>query len=50
MLTEVDTSTYNKHFQVNPNPFISEAFIELNKSKADRVVRLIDDNGKSIMG
>ena len=50
MLIEVDTSTYNKHFPVNPNPFISEAFIELNKRKADKVVRLIDNSDKPVMG
>jgi len=50
MLIEVDASTYNKHFPGNPNPFISEAFIELNKRKADKVVRLIDDSDKAVMG
>ena len=39
MLIEVDTSTYNKHFPVNPNPFISEAFIELNKRSGKRFSR-----------
>jgi hypothetical protein len=34
MLVEVDTSTYNKHFLVNSNPFLAEDFIELNKRKA----------------
>ena len=35
-LIEADATIYNKHFPVNPNPFISEAFIELNRRKAEK--------------
>jgi hypothetical protein len=50
MLTEVDLATYSKFFTVNPHPFISEPFIELNKRKTERVVRLIDDGEKVGIG
>jgi hypothetical protein len=50
MLIEVDASIYKKQFQSNPHPFISEAFIELNKRKAEKVVRLIDNSDKAVIG
>jgi hypothetical protein len=48
MLIETDSKTYYKYFPVNPHQYISEPFIELNKGKAERIVRLIDiiDTGK----
>jgi hypothetical protein len=50
MLIEIDANSYSKHFRIDPNPFISEAFIEINKRKADKVVRLIDDSDQAVMG
>ncbi len=50
MLIEVDAGTYTRHFPVNPNPFISDAFIELNKRKTERIVRLIDEGDKKEIG
>jgi hypothetical protein len=50
MLVEVDTSTYNKHFLVNSNPFLAEDFIELNKRKADKIIRLVNDSDKAGIG
>ena len=50
MLINVDSKTYNKYFPANSHPFISDSFIELNKKKCERVVRLIDDTNKPGIG
>jgi hypothetical protein len=50
MLIEVDRNSYIKYFPGNSNPFISEAFIELNKDKVEKVVHLIDDGDKAVIG
>jgi hypothetical protein len=50
MLIEVDSKTYSKYFLLNPHPFIAEQFVELNRAKAERVVRLVTDNNKPMIG
>jgi hypothetical protein len=50
MLIEADCKTYSIHFPLNINPFISFAFIDLNKSKVERIVHLIDNGDKIFMG
>lgn len=50
MLIEVDQQTYSRCFPVNPHSFITEPFIELNKWKVERIIRLIDDLGKPVIG
>lgn len=50
MLFEVDTNTYNEYFPASPHPFISEPFIELNKGKVEKVVRLVADTQKPVIG
>lgn len=50
MLIEVDAKTFGEYFPTNPNPFISKAFIELNREKADKVVWLVGDKGKPRIG
>lgn len=50
MLIEANVKKYKHYFPVNNHPFISESFIELNKGKAERVVRLIEDTRKPGMG
>jgi hypothetical protein len=50
MLIEVDKITYKRYFPVDPHPFISEQFIELNKGKVDKIIRLIDDCKKPVIG
>ena len=50
MLVEVDLKTYGRYFPSYPHPFISEPFIELNKRKTERIVRLVEDSGKPIIG
>ncbi len=44
MLIEVDPKTYSEFFRVDPHPFISEKFIELNRKKTEKIVRLIEKN------
>lgn len=50
MLIDVDAKTYSGFFPSNPNPFISDPFIELNKGKTERVIRLADDGEKPGIG
>lgn len=50
MLIEVDIETYNHYFPVNPHPFLSAAFIELNKNKVDKIIRLVDSSSKPVLG
>lgn len=50
MLIEVNSKTYREYFPANPHPFISEPFIELNKGKAERVIRLVDNGDKAVIG
>ena len=48
MLVEVSRDLYRRHFPVDSNPYISEAFIELVKGKVDRVIRLMKSDDNSI--
>lgn len=50
MLTEVDSKVYCHHFPFSPHPYISDAFIELNITKVDKIVRLLADNSKVSIG
>ena len=50
MLIEIDSERYRKLFPLDPHPFVSKSFIELNKSKADRIVYLIIDSDKPEIG
>lgn len=50
MLIEVDAKTFEQYFNNEVNPFISKAFIELNKAKVEKVVRLIEDTDKPEIG
>lgn len=50
MLIEVDSKTYSAYFPKNPHQFISEPFIELNKHKAEKVIRLISDGDNVSIG
>lgn len=50
MLIEVDSTTYGKLFPINPHPFNCEAFIEINKGKAERILRLVDNKEKAGIG
>ena len=50
MLFDVSPKVYYTHFSENPHPYISSAFIELNKNKTDRVVRLLENETKVSIG
>lgn len=50
MIVDVDLITFRHFFQIDPHPFISQGFIEINKSKADKVIRLLDDGERKMMG
>src|SRR5512133_2167864 len=50
MLIECSTIDYKKLFPVNPNPFITEDFLELNKKKTEGLFRLINDADKPSLG
>ena len=50
MLIDVDTKEYRRFFPSDPHPFVSESFIELNKVKTEKIIRLVEDSGKPAMG
>lgn len=50
MLVEIDSKAFHKFFPVNPHPFISEQFIELNKGKVEKVLWLINDCDSPTIG
>lgn len=50
MLVEVIDKDYRQKFPASPHPYISEQFIEQIKSKADQVVKLMEDNEKVSLG
>ena len=50
MVIEISAQEYKRHFNLNPHPFISEQFIELNSWKVEEVVRLVNDNEKFSIG
>lgn len=50
MLVEVIDKDYRQKFPASPHPYISEQFIEQIKSKADQVVKLMEDHEKVSLG
>lgn len=50
MLSEVDSKSYARFFPSNPHPFISGPFLELNKGKCERIIRLVEEKEKPGMG
>lgn len=44
MLVDISEKDYKNHFPLDPNPFVSEVFINLTKHKVDRIVRLVDSD------
>jgi len=50
MLIDTDKNTFRKYFPVDPNPFITEKFIELNSHKADRIIRLVEESAEPVIG
>ena len=47
MLIDISEKDYLNYFPKDPNPFVSEGFINLTKHKVDKVVRLVD-SGKDV--
>lgn len=47
MLIDISEKKYRNYFPKDPNPFISDGFINLTKHKVDKVVRLVD-SGKDV--
>jgi len=50
MLVEVDAKEYFSYFVTDPNPFISSAFIQLNKKKTDKIIGLVSDKSTKELG
>ena len=48
MLIDTTKSLYRRYFGTDPSPFISEEFLGLVENKTDQLIRLIDENDKSI--
>jgi len=49
-LKNIDAKEYQHFFPQDPNPFISEKFIQLNAHKVDRIVRLVQESDKVQIG
>jgi hypothetical protein len=49
-LRNIDAKEYNYFFPQDPNPFISEKFIQLNAHKVDHIVRLVPETEKVQIG
>lgn len=50
MLIEVDAKTFEQYFCNEAHPFNSNAFIELNKAKVEKIVRLVENTDKPEIG
>lgn len=50
MLTEVDAKSFQQFFPVHPHPFIAASFLDLNSNKVDRLLFLVEDEGKPEIG
>jgi len=50
MLIEISEKEFHHRFNSDPHPFLSAQFIELNKEKADKIVRLVEDKKKPSIG
>lgn len=50
MLFEVNSEEYKRSFNHDPNPFISIPYIQLNSDKVDKLVYLVNNRDKSIIG
>lgn len=48
MLSDISQKEYKNYFPFDPNPFISEKFIDHNSYKVDKIVRLIDTDTKDV--
>lgn len=48
MLTDITKTLYRRYFDTDPSPFISEAFLGLVENKTKRLIRLMDEEEKSI--
>ena len=49
-MINVSVNEFKHRFSLDPHPFISEKFIDLNKNKAGKIVRLIEDKPKVGIG
>lgn len=50
MLKEVNEDVFRHIFPADPHPFVSKSFIDLNSTKVDRIVWLVDPAEKPEMG
>ncbi|SMO49914.1 hypothetical protein SAMN06265379_10230 [Saccharicrinis carchari] len=50
MLIEVDEKIFGQYFYDDPHPFNTKAFVELNKAKAEKIIRLVEDTEKPEIG
>lgn len=50
MLIDISEKKYKNYFPDDPNPFVSEGFINLTKHKVDRIVRLVNSDKDVCIG
>lgn len=48
MLVEVSKEEYRKYFPTDPNPFISDAFVNLVEEKQDKILRLMNPGDNTL--
>lgn len=50
MLIDISASDYYELFRVDPNPFLSNNFIEINQNKVEKIFRLVEATNKPSVG
>lgn len=50
MLIDISAKEFKHRLNSDPHPFISEQFMELNKGKVDKIVRLVENTEKVSIG
>lgn len=50
MLINIEANSYYNIFTVDPNPFISRKFIDINSHKVEKVFMLVEDHSKPSIG
>jgi acetyltransferase-like isoleucine patch superfamily enzyme len=50
MLIDIGEEAYYRIFQVDPHPFLSQKFLQVNRLKVEKILWLVEDNSKPQIG
>jgi len=50
MLIDIGEKAYHRIFQVDPHPFLSQKFLQLNRSKVEKIIWLVENKTKPQIG